>query len=56
MLNILAFNTLDVSDFLIFGVPNVKYLAFGTPDGNVLIKKKCLVYKSPIYFILFYFL
>ena len=54
MLNILAFNTLDVSDFLIFGVPNVKYLAFDTSDGNVLIKKKCLVYKSPIYFILFF--
>ena len=23
-----------------FGVPNTKYLAFGTPDENALIKKK----------------
>ena len=52
MLNILAFNTLDVSDFLIFNVSNVKYLVFDTPDGNVKIKKKCLVYKSPIFLLL----
>ena len=26
--------------FLVFSVPNAKYLAFGTPDENALIKKK----------------
>ena len=34
--NFLAFNTLHDGLFLVFGVPNVKYLAFGTPDGNAL--------------------
>ena len=36
MPNILAFKTPDVSGFLVFGVPNVKYLAFDTPDENAL--------------------
>ena len=41
--SILAFRTLDVSGFLVFGVPNAKNLAFDTPDGNALIfiPKKC---------------
>ena len=26
----------DTSLFLVFGVSNVKYLAFGTPDGDAL--------------------
>ena len=43
MQNILAFKTLDMSGFLVFGVPNTKDLAFDTPDGNALIfiLKKC---------------
>ena len=34
--NFLAFNTPHDSLFLVFGVPNAKYLAFGTPDGHAL--------------------
>ena len=34
--NFLAFNTPHDSLFLVFGVPNAKYLAFGTLDGNAL--------------------
>ena len=37
MSNILAFKTPDDGGFLVFGVSNAKYLAFDTPDGNVLI-------------------
>ena len=36
MPNILAFKTPNESDFLVFGVPNAKYLAFDTPDENAL--------------------
>ena len=32
--NLLAFNTPHDGLFLVFGVPNAKYLAFSTPDGN----------------------
>ena len=38
MPNILAFKTPDESGFLVFGVPNVKYLAFDTPNGNALTR------------------
>ena len=31
-----TFNTLHDALFLVFGVPNAKYLAFGTPDENAL--------------------
>ena len=34
--NFLAFNTPHGSLFLVFGVPNAKYLAFGTLDENAL--------------------
>ena len=33
----LRFKVLDEDWFLVFGVPNAKYLAFGTPDGSALI-------------------
>ena len=36
MPNILAFKTPDESSFLVFGVPNAKYLAFDTPDASAL--------------------
>lgn len=36
MSNILAFSTLHESGFLVFGVSNVKYLAFDTRDENAL--------------------
>jgi len=32
-----TFNTPHDALFLVFGVPNAKYLAFGTPDKNALI-------------------
>ena len=32
----LAFNTPHDGLFLVFGVPNAKYLAFGILDGNAL--------------------
>ena len=35
--NIMAFKTPDESGFLVFGVSNVKYLAFNTLDENALI-------------------
>ena len=35
--NIFAFKTLDKSGFLIFGVPNTKYLTFDPLNGNALI-------------------
>ena len=38
MPNILAFKTPNESGFLVFGVPNVKYLAFDTPNGNALTR------------------
>ena len=41
MPNILTFRTPDVSGFLVFGMPNAKYLAFNTPDRNALI---CNIY------------
>ena len=31
-----TFNTPHDALFLVFGVPNAKYLAFGTPDENAL--------------------
>ena len=31
-----TFNTPHDALFLVFGVPNTKYLAFGTPDENAL--------------------
>ena len=31
-----TFNTPHDALFLVFGVPNAKYLAFGTPDGDAL--------------------
>ena len=36
MPNILAFETPHDGLFLVFGVPNAKYLAFGIPDENAL--------------------
>ena len=36
MPNIIAFRTSHERIFVVFGVPNAKYLAFGTPDGNAL--------------------
>ena len=35
--NIMAFKTPDESGFLVFGMSNVKYLAFNTLDENALI-------------------
>ena len=35
--NFLVFNTFHDGLFLVFGVPNAKYLAFGIPNGNALI-------------------
>ena len=34
--NVLAFDAPHEGGFLVFGVPNAKYLAFGTPDGDAL--------------------
>ena len=34
--NLLAFNTPHDGMILVFDVPNAKYLAFGTPNGNTL--------------------
>ena len=34
--NVLAFGTPHERGFLVFGVPNAKYLTFGTPDENAL--------------------
>ena len=36
MANFLRFGILDEGWFLVFGVPNAKYLAFDTLDENVL--------------------
>ena len=36
MPNSLAFETSDISGFLVFGVPNTKNLAFSTLDANAL--------------------
>ena len=36
VVNFLRFRIPDEGWFLVFGVPNAKYLAFGTPDGSVL--------------------
>ena len=36
MPNYFAIRTPHVRGFLVFGVPNVKYFAFGTPDASVL--------------------
>ena len=38
--NFETFSTSHEGLFLVFGVPNAKYLAFGTPDENALIKKE----------------
>ena len=37
VLNIMAYRTSHVRDFLVFGFPNAKYLAFSTPDVNALM-------------------
>ena len=34
--NVLAFDTPHKGGFLVFGVPNAKYLAFGTSNGDAL--------------------
>ena len=34
--NIITFRTSHEKGFLVFGVPNAKYLTFGTPDRNAL--------------------
>ena len=34
--NIIAFRTSHKRGFLVFGVPNIKYLTYDTPDGNAL--------------------
>jgi len=36
MPNFLAFKTFDVRGFLVFGVPNAKYLVFDTPNASAL--------------------
>ena len=36
MPNVLAFGTPHERGFLVFGVSNAKYLAFGTPDESAL--------------------
>ena len=36
MLKVLRFEIFDESWLLVFGVPNAKYLTFGTPDSNAL--------------------
>ena len=36
VIKIITFGTPHERGFLVFGVPNGKYLAFGTPDGNAL--------------------
>ena len=36
MLKVLRFEIFDESWFLVFGVPNAKYLTFGTLDSNAL--------------------
>ena len=34
--NFIPFRTSHERNFLVFGVPNAKYLAFDTPDGSAL--------------------
>ena len=41
-----TFNTSDEAPFLVFGVPNAKYLAFGTPATNALMNSLFLFYHS----------
>ena len=36
MPNFLAFRTFNMDSFLVFSVPNVKNIAFGTLDANAL--------------------
>ena len=36
MSKFIEYRTPHEKDFLVFGVPNAKYLAFGTPDENAL--------------------
>ena len=38
MLKFIGFRTPHEKGFLVFGMPNAKYLAFGIPDGNALVK------------------
>ena len=53
MLKILEFETCDVGVFLVFGVPNAKYLKFGTPDASAL--KLCAILPMmTIWFLLWY--
>ena len=40
--NFETFSTPDDALFLVFGVPNAKYLAFGTPDENALRAKNAV--------------
>ena len=42
--------------FLVFGVPNAKYLAFDTLDGNVLKKKNTQKTRNSLNIILFFIL
>ena len=43
MPNLLAFRTSNVRGFLMFSVPNVKYLAFDTPDFSALSFEECQI-------------
>ena len=49
--NFLRFGTADDGWFLVFGAPNAKYLAFGTPDESALILGNLLYLKRRLRFI-----
>ena len=38
----IGYRTPHEKGFLMFGVPNAKYLAFGTPDENALMSADCV--------------
>ena len=46
MPNILTFRTPIMSGFLVYGVPNAKYLAFDTPNGNALKNPIAICYPN----------
>ena len=50
--NFLAFNTPHDSLFLVFGVSNAKYLAFGTLDGNALVHTNIRYYHQRLKYVL----
>ena len=52
----LEFEILDVGAFLVFGVPNPKYLTFGTLDGNALSTRLCFFLRDITYKILIFFI